>query len=69
MPKQRDTTPFGNEVLEFTWKIIKYSELISDSKKTSAGNSASSLLSKALIIELRLCWRRDGVSDNHTFDG
>ncbi len=65
VPKQRETTPTRNEVLEFTRKIIKYSELISDSKKTSADNSASFLLSKALMNELSLCRRRDGVSDNH----
>jgi hypothetical protein len=65
-PKQCETTPTGNEVLEFTQKIIKYSELISDSKKTSADNSPSSLLSKALMNELSLCRRRDGVSDNHS---
>ncbi len=59
------TTPTGNEVLEFTQKISKYSELISDTKKSSADNSASSLLSKALMNELSLCRRRDGVSDNH----
>jgi hypothetical protein len=65
VPKQRETTPTGNEALEFTRKIIKYSELISDSKKTSADNSASSLLSKAMMNELSLCRRRDGVSENH----
>ncbi len=43
-----------------------YSELISDTKKTSAGDRTSSLLSKALMNELSLCRRRDGVSDNHT---
>ncbi len=38
----------GNEssVPDFIEKIIKYSELISDNKKTSADNSISSLLSK-----------------------
>ncbi len=36
VPKQRVTTPTKNEVLEFTQKISKYSELISDTKKTSA---------------------------------
>jgi hypothetical protein len=38
----------GNEstVPDFIEKIIKYSELISDNKKTSADNSVSSLLSK-----------------------
>jgi hypothetical protein len=60
------TTPTGNEVLEFTQKISKYSELISDTKKTSADNITSSLLSKALMNESSLCRRRDGVSDNNT---
>ncbi len=58
--------PTVNNVFEFTQKISKYSELISDTKKTSADNSTSSLLSKALMNELSLCRRRDGVSDNHT---
>ena len=62
VPKQCETTPTRNEVLEFTWKIIKYSELISDSKKTSANNSTSFLLSKAMMNELSLCRKRDGVS-------
>ena len=65
VPKQRETTPTGNEVLEFTRKIIKYSELISECKKTSADNSTSSLLSKAMMNELSLCRKRDGVSENH----
>ncbi len=64
--KQRETTPTRNDVLDFTRKISKYSELISDTKKTSADNSTSSLLSKALMNELSLCRRRDGVSDNPT---
>jgi hypothetical protein len=37
-----------NSVENFTKKITKYSELISNSKKTSAENSISSLLSKTL---------------------
>ncbi len=37
-----------NAVEKFTNKITKYSELISNSKKTSAENSISSLLSKTL---------------------
>ncbi len=49
VPKQRVTTHTGNEVLEFTQKISKYSELINDTKKTSANNSTSSLLSKAMM--------------------
>ena len=65
VPKQRETTPTRNEVLDFSRKIIKYSELMSDSKKTSADTSASSLLSKAMMNELNLCRKRDGVSENH----
>ncbi len=65
VPKQHVTTPTVNDGFEFTPKISKYSELISDTKKTSADNSTSSLLSKALMNELSLCRRRDGVSDNH----
>ena len=65
VPKQHVTTPTGNKVLEFTQKILKYSELISDTKKTSADNSTSSLLSKALMNELSLCRKRDDVSDNN----
>ncbi len=37
-----------NAVAEFTKKITNYSELISNSKKTSAANSILSLLSKTL---------------------
>ena len=37
-----------NSVENFTKKITKYSELISNSKKTSAENNISSLLSKTL---------------------
>ena len=37
-----------NAVAKFTKKITKYSEIISNSKKTSAVNSTSSLLSKTL---------------------
>jgi hypothetical protein len=45
----------GNElaVPDFIEKIIKYSELISDNKKTSAGNSISSLLSKVFRKSLQ----------------
>ena len=44
------TGPFGiNTVENFTKKVTKYSELISNSKKTSAENSISSLLSKTLL--------------------
>ena len=38
----------SNAVAKFTRKITKYSEIISNSKKTSAVNSTSSLLSKTL---------------------
>ncbi len=41
-------------VLDFIEKIIKYSELISDNKKTSADNSISSLLSKVFRKPLQL---------------
>jgi hypothetical protein len=43
-----------NAVEEFTKKITKYSELISNSKKTSAANSISSLLSKTLDHEQKM---------------
>jgi hypothetical protein len=45
----------GNEftVPDFIEKIIKYSELISDNKKTSANNSISSLLSKVFRKSLQ----------------
>jgi hypothetical protein len=66
IPKQCVNAPTVNDVFEFTQKISKYCELISDTKKTSADNSTSSLLSKALMNELSLCRRRYGVSDNHT---
>jgi hypothetical protein len=37
VPKQRVTTPTVNDVFEFTQKISKYSELISDTKKDISG--------------------------------
>ena len=45
----------GNEftVPDFIEKIIKYSELISDNKKTSADNSITSLLSKVFRKSLQ----------------
>jgi hypothetical protein len=45
----------GNESTgpEFIEKIVKYSELISDNKKTSANNSISSLLSKVFRKSLQ----------------
>ncbi len=54
VPKQCVNAPTVNDVFEFTQKISKYSELISDTKKTSADNITSSLLSKALMNELSL---------------
>jgi hypothetical protein len=46
----------GNEftVPDFIEKIIKYSELISDNKKTSADNSISLLLSKVFRKSLNI---------------
>jgi hypothetical protein len=44
---------------EFTRRLCKYSELISDIKKMSAANSTFSLLRKALKNELSLCNRED----------
>ena len=43
-----------NSVEDFTNKITKYSELISISKKTSAENSISSLLSKTLLNDQQM---------------
>jgi hypothetical protein len=51
--------PPQGSVGEFTRRLCKYSELISDMKKTSAANSSFSLLSKALKNELHLCNRED----------
>ena len=48
IPKPVQGTLSINSVEDFTKKITKYSELISISKKTSAENSISSLLSKTL---------------------
>ena len=44
----------NNSVEDFTSKIRKYSELISISKKTSAENSISSLLSKTLLNDQQM---------------
>jgi hypothetical protein len=48
IPKPLQGSLSINSVEDFTKKITKYSELISISKKTSAENSISSLLSKTL---------------------
>jgi hypothetical protein len=48
IPKKVEGPLSINAVKNFTKKITKYSELISNSKKTSAENSISSLLSKTL---------------------
>jgi hypothetical protein len=63
--------PKGNEftVPDFIEKIVKYSELISDSKKTSADNSISSLLSKVFRKSLQRskpndCNHRPGHANN-----
>jgi hypothetical protein len=46
-------------VSEFTKRLCKYSELISDQIKTPAANSSFSLLSRAIKNELNLCNRDD----------
>ncbi len=48
IPKKVEGTISINAVAEFMNKITKYSELISNSKKTSAENSILCLLSKTL---------------------
>jgi hypothetical protein len=48
IPKKVEGAISINAVAEFTNKFTKYSELISNSKKMSAENSISSLLSKTL---------------------
>ena len=55
--KVEGVQPQGS-VDEFTRQICKYSQLISDIKKTSAANSSFSLLSKALKNKLNLCKKR-----------
>ena len=52
IPKKLDRSESGNEVQDFTEKIVKYSQLISESKKTSADNSTSTLLVKAFYKSL-----------------
>ena len=47
VPKERNGPKTGHEVQDFTERIVKYSQLISKSKKTSADNSISTLLIKA----------------------
>ncbi len=56
--------PPQGSVGEFTRQLHKYSELISDIKKTSAANSSFSLLSMALKNELNLCNREDHNKDD-----
>ena len=51
IPKSVKGPLSNNSVEDFTKKITKYSELISISKKTSAENSISSLLSKTLLSD------------------
>ncbi len=48
IPNKVDGAIKVNAAADFTKKITKYSELISNSKKMSAANSISSLLSKTL---------------------
>jgi hypothetical protein len=59
IPHKVEGVPPQGSVGEFTRRLCKYSELISDMKKTSAANSSFSLLSKALKNELNLCNRED----------
>ena len=59
IPNKIEGVPLQGSVDEFTRRLCKYSELISDIKKTSASNSTFSLLSKALKNELSLCNRED----------
>jgi hypothetical protein len=59
IPLKVEGVPPQGSVGEFTRRLCKYSELISDMKKTSASNSSISLLSKALKNELNLCNRED----------
>ena len=51
--------PPQGSVGKFTRQLCKYSELISDIKKTPAANSSFSLLSKAIKNELNLFNRED----------
>ncbi len=59
IPLKVEGVPPQGSVSEFTRRLCRYSELISDMKKTSAANSTFSLLSKALKNELSLCNRED----------
>jgi hypothetical protein len=59
IPHKVEGVPPQGSVGKFTRQLCKYSELISDIKKTSAANSSFSLLSKALKNELNLCNRED----------
>ena len=54
IPKSVKGPLSNNSVEDFTKKITKYSELISISKKTSAENSISSLLSKTLLNDQQM---------------
>ena len=54
IPKKLEETIKFNVVAKFTNKITKYSELISNSKKTSAVNSKASLLSKTLTHDQQM---------------
>jgi len=59
IPHKMEEVSLLGSVSEFTKRLCKYSELISDQKKTSAANSSFSLLSRAIKNELNLCNRDD----------
>ena len=59
IPLKVEGVPPQGSVSEFTRRLCRYSELISDMKKTSAANTTFSLLSRALNNELNLCNRED----------
>ena len=54
IPKKVEGAISINAVAEYTKKITKYSELISNSKETSAENSILSLLSKSLHYDQQM---------------
>jgi hypothetical protein len=59
IPKTIRGIPPTDAVDDFTRKLCKYSQLISDIKKTSVANSTPSLLSKAVKNELAQCKAKD----------
>jgi hypothetical protein len=65
VPNKVDGAIKVNAAADFTKKLTKYSELISNSKKTSAANSISSFLSKTLDQAQQMSTSEECNSNTH----